>query len=343
MASFDRIVLLLAVAAGIGAAAGCGGGSATDPLRGLEKANLLANPENPFDPADPKTQAKIELGKTLFFDPRLSGSGKMSCSTCHLHELGWTDGKQFSPKDDGSLNTRNTPTVYNVGYLDRLYWDGRAKTLEGNVVAAWKAQMGGKPEEVAKALNAVPGYQTLFQDAFAGPASETTIGHALASFLRSLRSADSPFDRWQAGQPDAVGNEPRLGYEVFTRAGCNVCHTPPLFTDRGFHNAGIGMDAEKPDIGAGGETAFNDPAMRGRFKTPTLRSVAKTGPWFHDGHAKTLEEAVRLMASGGKDVPGNEKDPLLQDRKLSDQEIKQLVAFLESLSSSEPFTPPKIP
>jgi cytochrome c peroxidase len=343
MANLHRIPILLAALAGAVAAAGCGGGPTADPLRGLTGTKMVANAENPFDPADPKTQAKIELGKTLFFDPRLSNSGKMSCANCHKHELGWADGEAFSKKDDGTLNTRNTPTVYNTGYLDRLYWDGRTKSLEETVVAAWKNQMSGKPEAVATALSAIPAYQKMFEAAGGGPASEKTIGHALASFLRSLASADSAYDRWKGGKPDAVGNAPKLGFEVFQRAGCVVCHALPLFTDRVFHNTGRGMDAEKPDIGAGGEKAFNDPDMRGRFKTPTLRSVAKTGPWFHDAGVKTLEEAVRFMAGGGKDVPGNTKDPLLQDKKLSDEEIKQLVAFLESLSSSETFTPPKIP
>jgi cytochrome c peroxidase len=120
-----------------------------------------------------------------------------------------------------------------------------------------------------------------------------------------------------------------------------MCHLPPLFTNRGFHNVGIGMSAETPDIGAASDKSFNDKARTGQFKTPTLRDVAKTAPYFHDGSVKTLKEAVALMASGGLANP--HKDPTLLDRKLSEQEIDQLVAFLESLSGNVAFTPPAVP
>ncbi|MBK8097061.1 MAG: c-type cytochrome [Planctomycetes bacterium] len=313
-----------------------GGPAAT--VGGLETAQLIIEADNP------QTEAKATLGKMLFFDPRLSNTGKTSCSTCHQHALAWTDGKRFSPKDDGSLNTRNSPSMYNVGYLEDLYWDGRAATLEKNVMAAWKANMGGQPEEVAKALAGVAGYTDLFQKAFATGPTGDNIGMALASFLRTLQSSGSAYDRYQAGDKTALGKEAVNGMELFFgRAGCNLCHHAPLFTDRGFHNVGIGMAAEKPDVGAGGEKAKNDPKLRGAFKTPGLRGVAKTGPWFHDGSATTLAEAVKIMASGGVDAPGNTKDPLLTDRKLTDKEIADLVAFLEALSSNEPFTAPTLP
>lgn len=310
-----------------------------DPLkapRGLEAAALVANDANPL------TLAKYELGKQLFFDPRLSGTGKTACASCHLPEQAFTDGRAKSPKDDGALNTRNSPTMCNVGYLDRLYWDGRAKTLEANVVAAWKAQLGGKPDDVAKTLAAVPDYGKAFQDAFAAAPSEATIGNALASFLRALRSGDSAYDRFQAGQKDAMSAQAQKGMEVFMgKGGCVVCHTPPLFTDKLFHNVGIGMAAEKPDVGAAGEKAFNDPNKTGQFKTPSLRDVAKTGPYFHDGGTATLKEAVALMAKGG--LGNAHKDPLLLNRGLGAEEIDQLVAFLEALSGNVAFTAPTLP
>ena len=306
------------------------------PPLGLASATLVASADNPL------TAAKVELGKQLFFDARLSGTGKMSCASCHDPELAFTDGRAVSPKDDGVDNTRNSPTMYNVGYLERLYWDGRAKTLEGNVLAAWKAQMGGKPDEAASRLVAVPAYAKAFQDAFGAPPSEDTVVKALASFLRNLRSGDSAFDRWQAGQKDAIGEAARKGHDLFTgKAGCVVCHTPPLFTDRLFHNVGIGMQKEKPDVGAGGEKALNDATKTGAFKTPTLRNVAKTAPYFHDGGTKTLAEAVKLMASGGLKNP--HLDPLLLDRGLTDEELGQLVAFLETLTGNQPWTAPQVP
>lgn len=313
--------------------------AAEDPLKaplGLEPLALVTAADNPL------TAAKIELGKQLFFDPRLSGTGKMSCSSCHLPEKAFTDGQPLSTKDDGKANTRNSPTMHNVGYLDRLYWDGRATTLEKNVAAAWTAQIGGKPDAAAAAIAAVPAYAKAFTEAFNAPPSQDTIVKAIASFLRNLRSGDSEFDRWQAGKENKVSDAAKAGFDLFrTKAGCAVCHTPPLFTDKIFHNVGIGMKAENPDIGAAGEKAFNDPSMKGRFKTPMLRDVAKTGPYLHDGSAKTLAEVVKIMSSGGIDNPN--KDPLMMPRGLTDEEQAQLVAFLETLTGNVPWQAPVVP
>jgi cytochrome c peroxidase len=266
----------------------------------------------------------------------------MGCNSCHYPEHAFTDQRATAKKDDGTTNTRNSPTMHNVGYLDRLYWDGRAKTLEGNVLAAWKAQIGGKPEAVAQALAAVPAYQQAFQAAFNAPPSETTIVQALASFLRTLRSGDSAYDRFQAGQQDALSADAKAGMALFMgKAGCVVCHTPPLFTNKLFHNVGIGMAAEKPDVGAAAKNAFDDASKTGAFKTPTLRDIAKTAPYFHDGSVATLAAAVKLMASGGLANP--HRDPLLIDRGLSDGEVAQVVAFLESLTGNVAFTAPAVP
>jgi cytochrome c peroxidase len=313
---------------------------AADPMQpplGLANAKLAANADNP------PTAAKIELGKQLFFDDRLSGSGKMSCSTCHLPEKAFTDGRAVSTKDDGKDNTRNAPTMFNVGYYDRLYWDGRAPGLEANVLAAWKGQIGGNPEEAAKAIAAVPAYGKAFQDAFGAAPSEKTIVNALSSFLRTLRSGNSPYDRWQAGDQNAVGGAAKAGFELFRgRAGCFVCHLPApdgLFTDRLFHNTGVGTGS--PDIGAAAKNALNDETKTGAFKTPSLRDVAKTAPYFHDGSVKSLREAVVLMTKGG--IDNKHKDPMLQPKELSDAEVDQLVAFLESLNGDVPWTPPAVP
>jgi cytochrome c peroxidase len=310
-----------------------------DPLQapaGLEKAQLVLATDNPLTPA------KVELGNQLFFDPRLSGSGTMSCSSCHLPERAFTDGKATAKKDDGAMNTRNSPTMHNVGYLDRLYWDGRAKTLEDNVLAAWKAQTGAKPDEIATKLAAVKEYQVAFQGAFGEPPTAGNIVKALASFLRTLRSGNSPFDRWQAGDEQAVGADAKAGYELFRgKAGCFVCHTPPLFTDRLFHNVGIGMGAANPDVGAAAKSAFDDVKRTGQFKTPTLRDIAKTAPYFHDGSVATLKEAVALMGKGGIDNP--HKDPLMLDRALSNEEVDQLVAFLETLTGNVVWSAPAVP
>jgi cytochrome c peroxidase len=335
----SRAFVPVVAAAAVAAAAVLGACShKADPLApplGLTKLELVL----PAD--DPLTVDKVELGKTLFFDPRLSASGKMSCATCHPPAKAWADGERFSTKDDGKPNTRNTPSVLNVGYLKKLYWDGRSPTLEANVLAAWKNQMGGKTDEVAKALAAVPDYAAMFQKAFGAPPSEDTIKRGLAAFLRALRSGDSAYDRYQDGASDALNNDQMAGLGLFTTKGCNVCHQPPLFTDGSFHIVGAGAETDKPDPGAGAEKAQNDPKLIGAFKPPSLRNVARTAPYFHDGSVAVLRDAVKFMAGGGKESP--QRDPLLKDQKLTDKEIDQLVAFLQSLSGNDPFTSPTIP
>lgn len=301
-----------------------------DPLEppiGLEKARLVS------DPANPLTAEKAELGKKLFFDPRLSKTGKMGCVECHHIDKAFTDGVAHSVKDNGKSNTRNSPTMYNVGYFHELYWDGRIVGLEKNVLAAWTGQLGGVPADVATKLNAIDAYKKEFQAAFQKDASEETIVQALASFLRTLRTGNSAYDK------KTLSGDAQAGQKLFETRGCQICHTPPLFTDKLYHNAGIGMAAEKPDIGRAKPS--KDESKTGQFKTPTLRNIAKTAPYFHDGSVKTLKEAVQLMASGG--LANDHKDPLLVNQGLDDKQIDQLVAFLESLTDPTPFTAPKLP
>ncbi|MCR9243982.1 MAG: c-type cytochrome [bacterium] len=333
--------LSILLVAGIGLStlllSGCSGDAAAaenplQPPKGLESTQLVMSKD------DPLTAAKYDLGKQLFFDPRLSGSGKTGCVSCHLPEHAFTDQRKVSPKDNGKNNTRNSPTMYNTGYLSELYWDGRKPSLESNILAAWTGQCGGKPAEVATKLEGISEYKDAFQAAFEAKPSEDTIVRALAAFLRGLRSGDSAYDRFQAGDKSAMSEAAQQGWALFSgKAGCIVCHQLPLFTDRLYHNVGIGMTAEKPDIGRG----KIDKSKMGAFKTPTLREIAKTGPYFHDGSVATLREAVKVMASGG--IANPHKDPLVMDRQLSDDEIDQLVAFLECLSGNQGFTKPTLP
>ena len=310
----------------------CGGDNAdaasvlTAP-RGIDLMSLNIPADNQL------SVAKAELGKTLFFDTRLSSNGMMSCQTCHQHELGWTDGIQFSTKVNGAVNTRNSPSLYNVGYQSLYYWDGRAPSMEANVTAAWRGHMGGEDQDaMAQTLAGIPGYANLFQEAFGEAPSGENIVKALTTFVRTLRSGNSAWDRGEASE-DAV-----KGQALFMdKAGCAQCHIAPLYTDMIFHNVGVGMDSETPDPGRGSQ----DPSKPGAFKTPTLRSVTKTGPYFHDGSVATLDEAVRFMVAGGGDNPN--RDELLKPTMLTEEEILQLIAFIESLESTESFTPPEIP
>ena len=310
--------------------------------KGLQDQPMEVPPDNPI------TAGKIKLGEQLFFDKRLSKTKAMSCETCHVPEKGWTDGLKLSPKFDGSVNTRHSPTLYGVAYYPDLYWDGRAKGLEAQILAAWKSQMGADPDLVAKELEPISGYASQFKAEFGGGPTGDSIVKALASFVRTIHAGDTPYDRGSAG-PAA-----KQGFEVFSKtASCTLCHLPPLYSDGLFHNVGIGFDAASPDAGRGKILAdaaakANQPApseaekLKGAFKTPSLRGVALTGPYFHDGRAATLEEAVDLMLKGG--IPNPQLDEKLKPAQLKPKERRQLLAFLKSLTPEEkPYPRPKLP
>jgi cytochrome c peroxidase len=292
-------------------------------------------------PADnPASPAKTALGKQLFVDKRLSGTGQMACQGCHYRNLGWTDALVLSKRDDGKMNTRHTPSLYNVGYQSLWYWDGRSPTLEAQVLAAWRNQTGADPEKVAAVLNAVPGYAAQFNAVFGTGATPDAIVKALASYLRTKVSTDSPWDRYEAGQRRAVSKDAIEGYALFMGKGrCAACHTPPFYGNSTFYNVGLEQGKATPDIGRSNVT--KKPEDTSAFKTPSLRSVALSAPYFHDGSAATLEEAVRYMAGGGRPDPN--KSPLLAPTGLTDAEIGKLVAFLRSLTSEEPWEAPTLP
>jgi cytochrome c peroxidase len=292
-------------------------------------------------PADnPATPAKLALGKQLFADPRLSGSGTMACQGCHYRDLGWTDAKVLSRRDDGNLNTRHTPTLYNVGYQTAWYWDGRATTLEGQVLAAWRAQIGADPAKATAVINAVPGYRSQFIAVWGAEATPDTVVKTLAAFFRTFVSTDSPWDRYEAGDRRAVSQDAIDGQALFAgKGGCVACHAPPFYGNSTFFNIGLEHGKDKPDVGRFNVT--KNEADRGAFKTPTLRSVAISGPYFHDGSAATLKDAVRTMAGGGKPDPN--KTPLMRPTGLSEAELDKIVAFLTSLTSTEPWEQPKLP
>jgi len=309
----------------------------------------VALPEMATPADNPSTPGKIALGKQLFFDKRLSSTGNMSCETCHLPEMGWTDGKALSAKFDGSMNTRHTPTLINAGYYTEWYWDGRSRTLEAQITAAWRNQMGAmEPDKIVATLNGIEGYRTTFQREMGGDATADSIVKALATFVRTLTSDNAPWDRYERGDRSAVSQEAIAGFEIFRdsdKANCTLCHVPPLYTDTLFHNVGVGYDKTPPDPGRGkaladraqaaGTTDPEAQKMMGAFKTPTMRSVTETGPFFHDGRAATLEEAVDFMLKGG--IANPNLDEKLKPRNITAEERTQLLAFMRSL------TPPKTP
>ena len=290
------------------------------------------------------TPEKVALGKQLFFDKRLSGNASKSCESCHQHDQGWTDGLALSTKGSGVVNTRHSPTIYNVGFQPHWYWDGRSKTLEAQALAAWKGQVGGEPDKVAAFLMEIPLYRTQFLKVFGSPPTADTVAAALAAFMRTMNSGDSAWDKHEAAEEGAVSQDAIAGWKIFRdKAHCTLCHVPPLFTDMQFHNVGVGFDAKEPDVGR--VKVSNDVKDTGAFKTPTLRSVTKSGPYFHDGSVATLQDAVKLMLAGGKGDRKKNKylDPKLKKVDLSAKEFGQLMAFIQALESSETFERPTLP
>lgn len=343
-----RRVALLAgiVAAAFHGSVGAQGKPAFPLPRGLQDQPMEVPPDNPI------TAGKIKLGEQLFFDKRLSKTGKMSCETCHVPEKGWTDGLALSPKFDGSMNTRHSPTLYEVAFYPDLYWDGRAKGLEAQILAAWRGQMGADPEQIAKDVEAIPGYKLVFEKELGGPPTGDRIVKALATFLRTIHAGDTPWDRLKPQARDASGAG--KGFKVFSEvASCTNCHLPPVFSDTLFHNVGIGYDKEKPDPGRG--AILQQAAQRanraltpeeqkqmGAFKTPTLRGVVLSGPYLHDGRAKTLEETVDLMLAGG--IKNDKLDEKLQPKTITAAQRKQLLVFLKSLTpEAKPYRRPQLP
>jgi len=282
-------------------------------------------------PADnPMTLAKVQLGRKLYFDKRLSGDGQLSCYACHVCENGLTDGKPVAIGAFGKNIGRSAPTMWNVGYHDSLYWDGRAPSLEKQALAAWRGgNMGAKPDSIVAALAGDADYANGFREAFGGEMTPDHVTQALAAYMRTILCTDTAYDRFERGDRLAMSEAAQRGWEVFRgKAACGTCHAGALFTDLLYHNVGIGLQRPTPDLGRFRVTQRD--ADRGAFKTPTLRDIARSAPYFHDGSVATLEEAVELMASGGVENP--HRDPLLEDRKLTATERSDLVEFLKALN-----------
>lgn len=293
-------------------------------------------------PADnPSTPEKIALGKQLFFDPRLSGDNTMSCATCHLPEKALADGLPTAKGHGGKSLTRNTPTLLNIGFYERFFWDGRVKTLEeqalGPITAA--EEMNQDLTELERELNAIPGYVEQFEKVFRTQVTRDGIAKALAAFERTLVTDPSPVDRFLTGDKSALSAEAKQGMDLFLGdAGCVRCHQGPLLSDGKFYRLGIGVG----DEGLGGIT--KDGKDRGKFRTPSLRNIAQTAPYMHDGSKKSLYDVVEFYYRG---VPAGSSDSPVDVEPLLGQsfsEIPALVAFLEALSGEVPqVEPPKLP
>lgn len=293
-------------------------------------------------PADnPMSPEKVALGRQLFFDERLSGDGSRSCYSCHVCEKGLTDGLS---KSIGAFNKqlpRSSPTLWNIGYHKEFYWDGRSPSLEKQAMAAWTgANMGAKADEIATKLNALQGYRSQFQKVFSSDATPDNIVKAIAAFERTIISGDTAWDRYRAGDQSALSESAVRGWNVFQAIKCTNCHDGVLLADQQYHNVGIGMDQKEPDVGRFKVT--NKPEDTGAFKTPTLRDVAQSAPYFHDGSANSLEEALDIMLGGGKPNQNLDRKNLEKHNVLPDQR-QALLDFLNSLDVDCKLTKPPLP
>jgi cytochrome c peroxidase len=286
----------------------------------------------PFPAENQFTPERELVGRMLFFDARLSSSKSISCATCHNPGLSWGDGL---PKAIGQAKKtlgRRTPTILNVAWADLLFWDGRAGSLEEQVLVPLTSpeEMDRTPELAAQRVADIPGYKRMFASAYPGqPISGKTLGLAIATFERTIVSGTSPFDLWIAGREDALSESAKRGFDIFNRnAGCQKCHDGWNFTDNGFHDIGTG------DQDPGRWSRLPLEAMRHAFKTPTLRNVAERGPYMHDGSERTLADVIDLYDRGGR-MKRPSLAPEVHRLHLSAAAKTDLIEFLKTLTSDD--------
>jgi len=339
-----RIALLalapLLVASVIGAAARPASEAQSD-LAAL-KAKYRRPASVPHPPDNAPTEARVRLGRSLFFDPRLSGSGVMSCGTCHNPGLSWTDGLERGVGHGMKTLARRTPTILNVAWAEALFWDGRADTLEEQALGPISSgdEMNMPLEVLVPRLRAIGEYAALFEAAYPGEGvTEQTIAKAIASFERTVVSERAPFDAWIEGDESAIDAEAKAGFVLFNeKARCASCHSGWRFTDDSFHDIGVAGE----DRGRGAVLKDIEVAQFA-FKTPTLRNVDRRAPYMHDGSEKTLEDVIALY-----DLGGRARRPSLSAEivplELTERESRQLVAFMRTLTSDDaPVAIPSLP
>jgi cytochrome c peroxidase len=306
----------------------------------------LGLPPVPVPADNPPTKETIELGRRLYYDPQLSADGTVACATCHDPKAGFADPKPVSVGVQGKTGTRNSPTVINSAYSEVQFWDGRAPSLEKQAEGpvANPVEMAHTLAGVEQRLSQDPAYAKEFEAAWGpGPITYEKVGKSIASFERTVLSGNSPFDRWYYGHDEkAMSASAKRGFEVFRgadKANCAACHTVgenyALFTDNKFHNLGVGVSGDEQLKDAGRYDVTKVEKDKGAFKTPTLRHVATTSPYLHDGSRKTLKEVLDFYIGGGNSNP--HRDPLIKPLDfLTGQEQQDLLAFLQALNGELP-------
>lgn len=302
----------------------------------------FARPEAISFPADNRyTAERALLGRTLFFDPRLSGSNLLSCGSCHSPSFGWGDGQALGRGHAMVQLSRRSPTVLNAAWGGPYMWDGRFATLEEQAAGPIQAdvEMNMSLDDLPRKIAAIAGYRPLFAAAYPGePIAVSTITRAIATFERTIVSSRAPFDRWVEGDDTALTAAQRRGLDVFVGpAACAACHSGWNFTDNKFHDIGLATD----DIGRAKQEPGN-PLARHAFKTPGLRDTVRRAPYMHNGSLATLEDVVLFYEAAGVQRPS--RSPLIRPLQLSDAQREDLLAFLESLTAPpQDFAAPMLP
>jgi cytochrome c peroxidase len=296
-------------------------------LLGLEDANTFVPKENPL------TAKKVELGRLLFFDKRLSKNNTIACASCHIPALAFTDGQPVSTGIHRLQGGRSAPASINRVFSKAQFWDGRAATLDDQSVGPLVSPVEHgfiNHDEMVKKLKGIEGYRRLFKDAFGSDITTDAVGKAIASFQRTILSGNSPADRFDVGgDQQALAEDAQRGLTLFRgKARCTRCHSGFNFSDEKFHNLGIGWDTNTVDLGRYMET--KNPEDIGAFKTPTLREISRTAPYMHDGRFATLEDVVNFYNQGG--IKNPHQDNTIIPLELTADEQHDLVAFLRSLS-----------
>jgi cytochrome c peroxidase len=301
------------------------------PERGKWQAEYQRPSAIPFPDSNIYSEAKSHLGRMLFFDPVLSGSGTRSCATCHNPSLSWQDNLPRGIGDTLEAMTTRTPTLLNVAWVPKLGWDGHFRDLESVAFGPiTNPKIMNMPEKVLVGrLSAIPGYLSAFNTAFGpGAISKHKIELALATYERSIVSGEAPFDRWIKGDERAISEAAKRGFDIFNgKAHCSACHSGWAFSDASFHDIGVGTG---DDVGRG-RLFPTSVQLRYAFKTPTLRDVARRAPYMHDGSIATLADVIDLYNKGGIDRPSRAEE--IKPLGLTMQEKADLIAFLQTLTA----------
>ena len=287
-------------------------------------STVLSDPIKPIPQSMNVDRKKVALGQKLFFDPQLSADGTISCASCHDLENGGDDGRKFSVGVNGKKGNINAPTVYNAVFNFRQFWDGRAEDLKAQVFGPIEnpVEMNMTMVQIVDKLQKDPIYVSEFKRIYADGITQENVADAIAEYEKTLVTPNAPFDRYLKGEKNAIGQEAEEGYELFKSKGCIVCHNGVNVGGNFYNKFGIFKDANSSELGRYNITKKEEDKFV--FKVPSLRNVALTAPYMHDGRADTLEEAVEIMSEHQL------------GRYMSREEIEKIVAFLKSLTGEIP-------